>query len=329
MQDTGSQADFDYMRLMKVPQVDGVQSLPLNDYVQMKWVNDEIRKIWKTNYIVNKPKIKPVERSLKAGIKCCILVGSSPAIKKQIPLLKNLSDNFLIISSNGAYEYLVKNGVEPDYVVLIEGRNHVVRDICTKSDATLIVSPFVDPLVYDLWDGPIETYMCSGGEDFDKTLHEDFKGVSDIDVGGGNVINASFLYTYKYLSCRNYIAIGTSLCYYDNYYVDGRSTKHVMDNLEQNEHIKAVDIYGEEVRTTAPLLLYKTWMETYSRVAKVDLINATEDGILGVYLEPIEKKQDIISFKVKYLPWISIAPLSMAIGAFNNKLEDFKNVVTN
>ena len=321
MQDSGSQANFDYMRLLDVPQVDGIHSIPLNDFVGMKgWINDSIQDTWRKNYIANRNKIVVTKQSSEARKKCCILVGSSPAIKPQIKTLKNINENFIIISSNGAYPWLMQNGVEPDYVMLIEGRDHVVGDVSLKSNAKLIVSQFVDPKIYDIWNGPIETFVCSatGMEDLIK---ED--GL-EVDVAGGNVLNASFLWSYKYLGCRNYITIGNSLCYYDDYYVDGRSTDHVMKNLKDHEHIKAVDMQGNVVSTTAPLLLYKTWLETYSRISGADFINATEDGIFGVYPEPVEKTEDNIKFRVKYLPWISIAPLSLAIEAYNNKLEDLK-----
>lgn len=315
------EANFDYMKLLEVPQVDGVHTIPLNDFVGMKgWVSEELRDIWRRNYLVNREKIVATKVSNKARQKCCILVGSSPAIKKQIELLKNIGDNFIIISSNGAYPYLVENGVNPDYVVLIEGREHVLRDMCFDSDAKLVVSQFVDPLIYDIWKGPIETFFCGSGS-LDDLIKEDGY---EIDVAGGNVTNASFLWSYKYLGCRNYITIGSSLCYYDDYYVDGRSTKHVMDNLEENEYFNAVDMYGKVARTTAPLLLYKTWLETYSRISGAEFINATEDGIFGVYPEPVEMKDDNLTYRVKYLPWISIAPLSLAIEAYNNKLENLK-----
>lgn len=317
------EANFDYMKLLDVPQVEGIETLPLDDFVKMKWINDDLKAVWRKNYAINRLQMNVSQKRQLS--KCCILVGSSPAIKKQKKELKKarLNDHFIIIASNGAYGWLLDNDIEPDFVMLIEGRYHVVRDVKRQSGATLVVSPFVDPAVYDTWKGRIETFPCGGGEGFNDLIKKD---LDEIDVAGGNVINCAFLWSYKYLGCRDYISIGMSLCYYDSYYVDDRSTEHISADLD---HIKAVDMTGNIVNTTAPLLLYKTWLETYSRYSGANFVNCTEDGILGVYPETTKIENGVVSGRVKYLPWMSIAPLNLAIEAYNNKLGDHKNDTRN
>lgn len=317
--------DFDYMRDLNLPSIEGVQQIPLDAFVRTRWIDVEQEDRWIKNYKQNRDKIKPAIRTSDGFERACILVGSSPGIKKQVDTLKRLNHNFILISSNGAYQFLVKNGIIPDYVILIEARDHVVDDLKVSSNGTkLVVSPFVDPEILNTWGGDYENYMVGGGDRINEVLSRDWEGKSDIDIGGGNVINASLLWAYKYLMCRSFVMIGVSLCYYDDYYVDGRSTEYVMRDFEKSKGFhKAVDMYGEVVNTTAPLLMYKTWLETYSKLMGIELVNSTEDGILGVYPEPVNRDENGINFRVKYTPWINIAPLGATIKAFTRKFNDF------
>ena len=299
-----------------------LKSIEIEDFIGLDWVKDDLRDIWVANYSENRDRIFPLTTYYRKEKKCCVLVGSSSAIKNQVSELKRLSNlnNFVIIACNGVYKWLVENDITPDYVFLVEGRDHVLSDLDSgHAGITLVVSPFVDPKVFDIWEENIEVYVCGGGEKFDKLLKEDFE---EIDVTGGNVTNTSFLWSYKYLGCRDYIVVGTSLCYKDKYYFDGRSTDNVMKDLNANDHINAVDIYGNVVKTTAPLLLYKSWLETYSKLSGANFINATEDGILGVYPEPVEYKGENLKYKLKFLPWMSISPLGLAIDAYFNMMEE-------
>lgn len=319
------QINFDYMKALNLPSVEGISQVPLDEFVKRRWIDEEQENKWIENYEQNKGKIKPAIRTSDAFERTCILVGSSPAIKKQVDVLKRLNHNFILIASNGAYQFLLENDIIPDYVVLIEARNHVVDDLKGASNGTkLVTSPFVDPEILNNWKGDYETYMVGGGDKINDLILRDWEGKTDIDIGGGNVINASLLWTYKYLMCRNFIMIGVSLCYYDDYYINKRSTKYVSKTFEQTKGFhKAVDMYGEVVDTTSSLLMYKTWLETYSKLMEIELVNSTEDGILGVYPEPISRDEDGLKFRLKYIPWINIAPLSTAIRAFTQKFNDF------
>jgi hypothetical protein len=306
--------------MLDVPHVEGLGTIDLNGFVGRDWTDAGLRKIWIKNYLKNKLNIINRESKQRFDNNCCVLVGSSPSVQNQIKALKRVAclKNFKIIACNGIYKWLLKNDIIPDYVFLVEGRSHVLSDINKPNDkTTLVVSPFVDPEVFNIWRDNIEVYICGGGDDFDEIIRKDY---DDLNITGGNVVNTSFLWAYRYLGCRDFIATGVALSYKNDYYFDNRSTEHVMgDNIHT---VHAVDMYGDVVKTTTPLLLYKVWLETYSRISGADFVNATEEGILGVYPEPTAYEDGNISGRVKYLPWMSIAPLELAIDAYNNKLED-------
>ena len=314
--------DFDLLKHLEMKETEGVESIPLDEFVGNSWVTGEQEKLWSKNYHENKNKIVPTKTTYKALDKMVVLVGASPAIKNQINEFKDIAedDNFIIVSSNGAYKFLLENYIEPQYVFCVEAREHVVKDFDLQSaKTTLIAGPCVNPKVLEKWRGPVEFYMMRCGEKLTKTLAEDFNQV--LDIGGGNVINTSLLWAYKYLYCRAFTITGMSLCYYDQYYYDNRTTKHVCQDIEKISGIyQAVDIKGNIVNTTPALTMYKVWFETYIRYAKdTVIINATEDGILGVYPKMVGKQGTVMQYELKFVPWINILPLKTAIEGFRLK----------
>jgi hypothetical protein len=317
--------NFNYLDELTNGGVDGLDKIPLNDFMGSSWINDEQDKLWVRNYKKNKLKLFKSISSSRGRTKACILVGTSPALKNNVHKLKEAADdNFIIISSNGAYKFLLENGIIPDYVFVVEARDHIVPDVLVDDPGktVLVTSPFVAPKVLENWKGLSETYILGGGKKYNKLLKKDWKVP---DIGGGNVVNTSFLWAYKYLQCRDFIFVGVSLSFKDNYYHDGRSEKYICQGFENyKNNYQAVDMYGGIVNTTPALTMYKTWLETYLKVSGSNVINATEDGILGVYPEPISMDGTVAQFAVKYLPWISIVPLDVAIRGYKSKFKGEK-----
>ena len=314
------QPNFEYLDDL-IPEFEGLEKTSLDKLVRQKWVDEKQEQGWIENYKKIKHRLKPAKIRDDGINKACIIIGSSPAIEKQVDTLKNLGDNFILISSNGAYRYLCRNGIVPDYVFIMESREHVINDLTQPLNGTkLVASPFINAKILDNWGKNYENYLVGGGPKFTPMIEKDF----EVDIAGGNVVNTSLLWAYKYLRCRNFIFIGCSLCYYDDYYIDKKSTDNVLGDFEkQKGFYNAADMHGEVVNTTLPLLMYKVWLETYSSIMNIDMINSTEDGILGVYPKPIGRDKDGIKFQVHYLPWINIAPLEMAIRAFTKKFNNF------
>lgn len=308
--------DFNFLSEFTPNLIQGIERIDLAEFVGESWVTEEHDNIWLHNYLVNRDKIvrSPCLKGLER--KAFVFIGSSPAIKKNCQLLLDCErDAFVVITCNGALPYLDSMGLKPDFVFAVEARDHILSDF-NVSDRSfpLVVSPFICPQVYDIWDGNIYTYMMTGGKKFDAEFTKDLNG-EEKEAGGGNVINTSIYWALRYLGMRHAILIGVSLCYYDDYYWDGRSTEFVnqpLDNLKQ--WYRAIDINGNVVATTPALTMYKVWLETLSRHANITFINATEDGILGVYPEPITLDDDgNMTYKTIRLPWVLIKPLSEAL----------------
>ena len=292
------------------------------------WISEEADNRWYDNYEKNKKFLRPMDITDQHN-KTYILVGSSPAVKRNVHFLKDLDDRFEVIACNATAKMLQDKGINFKYVMTIEGGHHISKDFdFDSSDKVLIASPFACPDAYTKWRGEAYTYFLSGGKKYKEAFEKDWAGKVDIDIGGGNVISSAYLWAYKYLRARHFVVIGMSLCYYDGkeYYFDGREKPN--DPLDQwRTWLKAMDIYGNIVTSTPPLLMYKQWLETYTKYAAEyggSFINSTEDGILGVLPKPIEVDGLKVRLKPVYIPWLSIVPLYHSIQAHKTRMEDIK-----
>jgi hypothetical protein len=317
---------FDYLEELGLsPSFEGIKPLSLDSFIQADWIADEVDQLWLSNYEQNKRYgLARFPRTSYAKGKAVVFAGSSPAVLKQINTLKSLDQNYIIVACNAIYPRLIDEGVRVDYVFALEAHSHIVKDFEKYPyQSTLVTSPFICPKVHEVWRGAKWVYYLGGGRAYKAALEKD--GINDIDIGGGNVISTAMVWAYKYLQARDFILIGTSFAYYDDgYYFDGRSTEKVGD-LEAVP-IKAVDMYGAVVKTTAPLCMYKTWLETWARYATdAHIINSTENGTLGVMPRLVSRGKDDFQYTLTFLPWFNIVPLTVAVEAYNLKFKEMKN----
>jgi hypothetical protein len=182
----------------------------------------------------------------------------------------------------------------------------------------------VAPGVLDAWKGKKSFYHLGGGRKYAELLKQE--GILDEDIGGGNVISTACPWSFKYLGVKDFIFIGTSFCYYEDYYFDKRTTDYVCEFDENQKKIKAVDIYGDVVSVTPSQLMYKTWLENFIKYMKptCQFTNATEDGILGVVPKILSVDGENVKYSLVYLPWINIVPFISIIEWYNKLFEKMK-----
>lgn len=51
-----------------------------------------------------------------------LIVGGGPSLEQNLPLVRQLHEEAPILAINGAYGYLLKHGIEPEYFILIDSR---------------------------------------------------------------------------------------------------------------------------------------------------------------------------------------------------------------
>lgn len=297
---------------------DYLQSIGIEQFLKQKWVDGALEEAWIRNYEENKPHIVRTPQLDMRG-KVAVLVGASPAIHRNYSALKGLGEDFVIVACSTILQFLLKEGIRPRYVMAVDFKEEVAAHFdCDQEGITLIASPFLSPRAVAAWHEEKFFYIVGGGSIYEKRMLQDF---AELDICGGNVTNTSLLWAYKYLNIRDFILCGMSLCAYEDYYFDKRTISNE-EMQRYKDSLKAVDIYGNVVSTTPALVLYKVWLEMFSKHMLEfggSLINSTEDGIFGVLPEPVAMEGNKVQYKIKYLPWIGIAPLKLAIQAHTDK----------
>lgn len=222
-----------------------------------------------------------------------IIVSAGPSLEKNIHLLKDIQDKFIIITGGRTLNTLLDKGVKPDFVCSIDPgeASYKVIEKALESDVPLVFSEVSN---YKM----LEEYK--GKKVFFKDI--DFKDTTDKLLGleidclwqGGSVAHVC-ISLGAYLGCDNIILIGQDLAYTNNkYHADSAS---ISENsiIEDDTYILVDDIYGEKVATTRVLDFYRKNIERMVLEYKyVNFINSTEGGanIKGTSVKTLQQSID-------------------------------------
>jgi len=249
--------------------------------------------------------------------RACIFVGASPALNYNIHELENCDENFIVIAVNSSLKMLLENNIKPHIVVAADADPTILeRDLTVDtdlSDVMLIAATLVSPEVIKAWDGPVK-YVGMGCEN--EELNKEVCEVLNIDEcfpGAGNALGLAVNVAFGVFEAKTYIFVGTEYSFTEGYYVDGK------ESADKSQQWPAIDIFGNEVKTTAPLLLYWTYLtDMASKTHKFGYmwINSTQAGIFGI------TKDD------GHLPYITQLDLKVAIEKVKEACELAKDPYT-
>ncbi len=305
---------------------EGMNVCPFDEFVSGNWLSDEQRDKFRDNYAKNSYLVTPCKKTLEATNKPVILIGASPGLKKNVDILKGAGDNVIKVTTPTSLKFLLEEGIKPDYVFALDGRDHWVDDFdCDTSQLTLVATPFVSHEALKNWNGKIQWYMLPGSPDYNEKFVSDWANKVDYEISGGNAISTAMCWAMKYLNARVIVFVGVGLSFGDDYYFDGR-TKSDEDPKDYPVQYRAMDIYGQIVNSTPALTMYKVWIEAFAQVQtkfnpKTMFVNCTEEGILGVMPQP-KVINGQTTFEPKYIPWMSIVPLKTFLEAWKETQND-------
>ena len=243
--------------------------------------------------------------------KAIIAVGAGSSFNKNCQVLKRLHDadgfkdwedrDFVIIASNHQYKPLLRMGIIPDFVMMVDASDVVYDQLCTDvpkigQSTVLLTVIHASNKVLKEWDKQgrsIRFYLASTkGLDtvFEK---ESGKKAAPHKVNtGGNVLNTLWSIALKWFHSTTFICVGNDLSYpldkdpdkqRETYYADGDySTNAKVTGTGRDEakdhkiwmgfNIERSPIYTsrleerfnieiEPVGTTHTLWVYKCWIE--------------------------------------------------------------------
>lgn len=240
--------------------------------------------------------------------KPCILIAAGPSLDKNISLLKNNQNKFLIFCADVVLFRLVEEGIKPDFVCSIDPNPSIVRfwnNIDTK-DLKLIAPTTTSPEVLKFWKGSIFLFnqYDSLNEQKRELLNkltvptQNYGFVNNMFFVGATLLQVSLVYKPSSLYLLGYDFSFTDDKAYCQGFLDRKliDTENVgMDLLKSRELNYDKEVDG--VKTTNQLLLYKkTFVQLSSQVTNslgIPIVNCTEGGILNEL--PLDKLENVNS----------------------------------
>jgi SAM-dependent methyltransferase len=256
------------------------------------------RKLWTEQTITNLPKIKKSDGiwSMKKMLvddneKAVVIVGASPCLEKDVATLKTLDEHFILIVVNSALKRVLKEGIRPDYVWMMDSNDtdmakHLDIDRngspWHSKDLTLVTSNASSSEAIKNWKGKIIWVPYYAIDPEYKTKIRALLGRTS--PMGGNAFSSALATAYDVWGARIFVFVGNELCYDNQYYADKKSKwekKNVM-------HFKVKDVTGEERLTNIPLYQYKMWIEKMIDELPHCTFIDTSYGILGTDCERLQ-----------------------------------------
>jgi len=279
---------------------------------------DRYAKQWKENLVKNvRGGLWKKHRSIAKDCiglcknKAIVAVGAGSSLNRNIQDLKKLHDadgfknwedrDFVIVASNHQYKPLLRMGIIPDFVMMVDTSDVVYDQLCTdipKNGQSTVLLPAIQcsNKVLKEWDKQgrtIRFFMPTTkklGEAFEKETGK--KAAPHKVHTGGNVLNSLWMIALKWFHSSTFICVGNDLSYpldkdpdvqRKKYYADGDySTNAEVTGTGRDEakdhkiwmgfNIERSPIYTskleerfkieiEPVGTTHTLWVYKCWIE--------------------------------------------------------------------
>ncbi len=237
-----------------------------------------------------------------------ILVAAGPSLEKNVHLLQEVQERFLIIATDTAFRQLVTHGIRPHIVCAADPSYLNSLDFVgveDEKDVTLAFEPMTHPDIVDSFKGP-KMVMTFGGSI--SMLVEPFREPIGKLVSWGSISTSVFDLARK-CECDPIIFIGLDLSFQDGrLYARGSYSDDVffdkVHHFTSLEHeileyvmtrgtIQYRSADGKTLFTDANMNMYKGWFEDQFRQTSQKIINATEGGIVSQFVTTMTLRQTI------------------------------------
>lgn len=242
--------------------------------------------------------------------KPAIIVSAGPSLEKNIHLLKEVQNKFIIICGGRTFKALTNVGVTPDFVCAVDPQD-ITYTIMKNQLNSKVPLVFMESANYKLvseYKGSKILFSNEGMETYIESITG--KEVDSL-MQGGSVAHVCMGLAY-YLGCNPIVFIGQDLAYTGDKF-HAQSAK-VMENpgdvavteYEKNkehwenisgQNIYVKDINGDLVRTSVILNSYREeFEELIEEREEVTFINSTEGGAYIQGTEVVSLKESIENY---------------------------------
>ncbi|WP_338652588.1 6-hydroxymethylpterin diphosphokinase MptE-like protein [Lysinibacillus sp. Y5S-8] len=213
-----------------------------------------------------------------------IVISGGPSLKKQILKVKEIKDNIITIASGSTINSLLHHGIEPDYVISIDGGianyNHFKEISNIKSQLIFGFSSHYK--IQEIFSNEKYALLDIGDSEFQNYLKNVFSLEVPLIAGGASVANFAFTVAC-YMTSGPIAIIGQDLAYTDNKSHED-SNKHFIEVDEAYKKSRGMfeitGYYNDKVLTDYAFLLMKKDFERLNRHIQhpSPIFNCTEGG---------------------------------------------------
>lgn len=160
-----------------------------------------------------------------------VMVAGGPSLNKQIPILQDYRDQLIIVAAGSTINSLLAAGIEPDYVVSIDGGAPNAQHFAGLQikNTRLLYSIQNHPDVRDAFQSECYVFDLKGYPLLSKYMQEQLQLKIPLFEGGGSVAHVAFEIA-QFLTNGPIALIGQDLAYTDN-----------LTHAKHNRHARAID----------------------------------------------------------------------------------------
>lgn len=272
-------------------------------------------KVWFENYLENLPQIIKADyinnyKNIFEG-KTAIIVSAGPSLDKNIRLLKENEDKFIIIAAGRALKALKRENITADFTAIIDGSEQMYR-VFEDSLENTIPLLFCEQSTSDIvkeYTGKKIFFSTREFINADKAILK----CNPIRLFQGGSVSHACIDFARVLGCNTIILVGQDLAYTDNKRHGDKASAHFENNKIENEteyYVKGVK--EEKVKTNFDFNIFRERIEMMIKLYNnITFINATEGGahingtiemdlkdVIKKYNESIDKTILMKDFKI-------------------------------
>lgn len=266
--------------------------------------------IWQENYINNLSFLHKDKRivDLKNRVDCPVIVAAGgPSLTKQLMLMKQYRENYILIAAGSTVTSLMKNDLEPDFVVVMDGKeaNFKLFEDLSFNKAKLIYGLVTRYKIREHFNKDAYHYLST-----DCYIMEDhYKKITGNEavklIGGGSVATYALSFA-RYLSSGPITMVGQDLAYTNNlsHNATNKNVYKITEQFIKDRNLFEVEGYnGEKVLTAHNFLAMKEVFEAI--INDLDnnklIFNSTEGGVnlIGYKnMKLVDFAEQFLNFKI-------------------------------
>jgi hypothetical protein len=206
-----------------------------------------------------------------------VVVSAGPSLEKNVELLKEVQDKFVIVTGIRTVSSLNVKGINPHFVCVVDPTEKMYQ-VAMKSlncKAPLVFCECTNHQIVEEYEG--KKIFFQEGINLKNVTSELLDTNVDSLWAGGSVAHTCTALA-RHMGCNPIIFIGQDFAYTnDKYHADSASNDNNI--ISSKDTIFIEDINGEKVRTSKLLDTYRKNMEQFIKFSKdTTFINSTEGG---------------------------------------------------